>query len=115
MDPEKVIESVLAIMVERGMLVQHSFWEAKDLAYMIYTAGFDEGRKQVSHRKRVIQFNTNGDRIEVHESASSAANKIGLTKYSISKAALGKIATAGGYIWRYENDENSSRDLDAGD
>lgn len=57
-----------------------------------------------SHRN-VFQFNKNGDFIEFFECVIDASAKTGIDKTSISSCALKRkhYNSAGGYVWRYEN------------
>jgi hypothetical protein len=62
----------------------------------LYGGGFDEGRKQVAHRKKVVKMDDYGNIVATYRSAVEAANKNGVTKHMISKACLGKNSKAGG-------------------
>lgn len=65
-----------------------------------YSIGFNHGRKQSRHGKRVAQIK-DGIIIKVYESASDAGRAVNRTKHIISKAALGKIPGAANYDWKY--------------
>lgn len=65
-----------------------------------YSIGFNHGRKQYSHGKRVAQIK-DGIIIKIYESASDAGRAVNRTKHIISKAALGKLSGAANYDWKY--------------
>jgi len=52
--------------------------------------------------KRVYQFNKRDYLIGEYESVSKASTQTNIPASNISKAALGKRKTTGGYIWSYE-------------
>jgi len=66
---------------------------------MSYAIGYDEGRKQVSHRKKIIQIK-DGVEIREWESEVIAANAFGVTKHMINKAVTGKIKHFRGFEWK---------------
>jgi hypothetical protein len=59
------------------------------------------GTKDVKMCKRVCQYGKDGAYIATFRSAHQAAEAIGLSVSSISAAALGKLKTAGGFVWQY--------------
>ena len=71
-------------------------------------AEFIEKRRRVRFCKPVEQFNKQGEKIEEYFSASEAARQLGFSSTLISDAAIGKIKTAGGYIWKYKNQDTDS-------
>ena len=54
--------------------------------------------------KPVYQFDENNHLVDIHESVSRATKDTGIKH--ISCCCLGKRKTAGGYIWRYEYENN---------
>lgn len=66
--------------------------------------------KDISHPKKVIQYDLNGKELNKFNSLKEAGKYIGYSASSISKAVLNINKTAGGYIWKYE--ENIIRQLD---
>jgi len=100
---EKVVQDSL-IAIESELL---GLWYPKETVekYMnfVYTIGFNHGRKEPTHEKRVQKF-LNGNLIEEYPSVSNAANIHRVNKSTISKAALGKFSSghkAIGYEWYY--------------
>lgn len=58
----------------------------------------------ISRRKnKTIQFDMEGNRLNSFNSCKEAAEYIGTSKSSICNCCNGKIKTAKGYIWKYEN------------
>ena len=65
---------------------------------LIYGAGYDEGRKQRSHAKKVAMYK-DGVYIKSFDDVTSAANSFHIHKSSISKA-IKKGRNCKGYTWR---------------
>lgn len=57
-------------------------------------------------KKPVLQYDCNGDFIAEYESVLIAGEQCGIWKGGISTVLKGKQKTAGGYIWKYKNEEN---------
>lgn len=55
--------------------------------------------------KSVVQYVKNGDIIKVWDSAKIAQDETGIHKSSIRRCCINKQKTAGGYMWRYADDE----------
>lgn len=64
---------------------------------LAFSIGYNEGRKQTAHGKRVRQM-LNGKEIKIWESQQDAANVMKVTKGSISKA-VSKNTKCAGYMW----------------
>jgi hypothetical protein len=62
----------------------------------------------ISHPKRVLQINSEGNVINSYNSIKEASEAIGLTPSSITKVVTGKNQTAGGYKWKYENEDDDN-------
>lgn len=62
--------------------------------------------KSISHERKVIQKDLEGNIIRTHNSVTLAGQSLGLTRHAINKVCFGKNKTAGGYKWEYENDEH---------
>ena len=54
-------------------------------------------------RRAVKQFSLDGKEIAVFDKMEDAAKKTGTNYGSIANCCRGKIKTANGFIWRYEN------------
>ena len=52
--------------------------------------------------KSINQYDKEGNFIKSHKSIYSAAQELGTTQYTISRAVNGLRKTAKGYIWKYE-------------
>lgn len=62
----------------------------------------DKGRKGL----KVIQYDLNGNFIQIFDNAIIAAKNVGITyPSSINRVCSGKRKTAGGYIWKYQKNE----------
>lgn len=68
--------------------------------------------KQIDHPRQVIQLDKDENEINRFNSLIEASKEISLTPDSISKVLAGKNQTAGGYKWKYENQENEKDELD---
>lgn len=60
--------------------------------------------RDFSYEKRVTQYSIEGKKITVYPSVKEAGGKTGNDPDTISKCALHKTMTCGGYVWRYEGD-----------
>ena len=80
---------------------------AKLLVYvkMAFAAGYDKGRNLNNESEPVIQLTMNGQYIDVFNSMSQADNELDISNASIGEAAKGRRKQAGGYKWRFVNDE----------
>lgn len=56
--------------------------------------------------KQVTQYTKNGVSICVHNSIIEASVKSNVDQSSITKCCKGKLQTAGGYIWKYTDENN---------
>jgi len=61
--------------------------------------------KSISHERKVIQKDLNGNIIKIHNSITEAGISIGLTRHAVNKVCIGKNQTAKGFKWEYENVE----------
>lgn len=66
---------------------------------------------KLKHRRgkvrRIEQYSLDGEFIAIYPSQAEAARQLGISRYSISDCVRGFNRTGGGYIWRYENGEES--------
>ena len=62
--------------------------------------------KSISHERKVIQKDLEGNIIRTYNSVTLAGQSVGLTRHAINKVCFGKNKTAGGYKWEYENDKH---------
>ena len=56
-------------------------------------------------KRKVKQFSLDGKLIEIHEKMEIASKKTGTNYGSISSCCRGKIKTANGFIWEYDNSD----------
>lgn len=60
--------------------------------------------KQIGSPRKIIQYSFNGEIIASYDSISEAVRKTGINAKSIRETAKGKQNHAGGYIWKYADD-----------
>lgn len=60
-------------------------------------------------RKRVEQYDCDGNLVAVYKSMKEACEKTGVDKSLLTKVCKGKRKTAGGYQWKYEDDERDMK------
>lgn len=58
-----------------------------------------------SHYKKVIQYDKNNNLIKIWNGIKQIEEELNINDGNISQCCRGKRKTAGGYIWRYENEE----------
>lgn len=58
-------------------------------------------------RKRLMQYDLQGNYIATYDGLSEAEEKTGVIRSSISKCCIGKMHTAGGYKWKYDEEFNN--------
>ena len=51
--------------------------------------------------KSVVQFDMEGNKLRIWESATTAAKSLSICRQAIGKCCLGSYKQAGGYIWRF--------------
>lgn len=62
--------------------------------------------------RKVKQYTTNGILLETYNSIKSASEQTGIDSTDIVVCCQRKYKTAGGYIWRYEDDEFTEEELE---
>lgn len=60
---------------------------------------------KAKHLKEVIQYNTDGQFINMYYSVREASFKTKISMASIYKCVNGRHSTAGGFIWKYKNNK----------
>ena len=68
--------------------------------------------KQISHPRRVIQMDLDGNVIATFNSITEAGESIGKTRHAVNKVCIGKNKTAGGFKWKYEDEEHNYKEID---
>lgn len=58
--------------------------------------------RYVAPKKKVLQYDLNGNYIKTFSTLNKAASEIGITNYAIKRNIEGYTKNAGGYIWKYE-------------
>lgn len=95
MKQEKFIEGMWKWIVDDGLVDPILKEEFITKLNMTWVGGFDYGRKQIAHGKKVAKMDQFGKVLAIYDSAQEAANKNGVSKHMISNACLGKNITAG--------------------
>ena len=67
---------------------------------------YKNGLEKPGSQKRVKQFDLKGNYIQTFEYITEAERKLKINASSISSVCKGKRKTAGGYIWKYADDNN---------
>ena len=80
--------------------------KVENLEWVTQKENCNAHNKLISHERKVIQKDLEGNFIKVHNSVTEAGTSIGLTRHSINKVCLGINKTAGGFKWEYENNEH---------
>ena len=79
----------------------HETW--KELTKDIEFPPLQKHRSGYNHEK-VTQYDLNGSIVGVYVNNIVAYENTGISYAAISQVCLGKVRTAGGYIWRYDDD-----------
>lgn len=56
---------------------------------------------RVAHEKKIAQYTKDDELIKIWESATQAANALGLTSSAINSCLRNRAKTAGGFVWKY--------------
>lgn len=67
---------------------------------------YRNGLEKPRFQKKVNQYDLDGNYIQTFEYIIEVTRKIGIDNSSISEVCKGKRKTAGGYIWKYVDDNN---------
>jgi hypothetical protein len=69
--------------------------------------------KKISHERKVIQKDIDGNIIKIHVSVTEAAKSIELSRSAVTKACNGRNKSAGKFLWEYEDKKyNYNTDVD---
>jgi hypothetical protein len=88
-------ESIRTVAQQKLIQLYGFVYRFKDTPYHGEHAGF-------SFEKTVTQYHLNGKKVRTYKSVKEAASNVGVDPNTISKCALGKSLTCGGFVWRYE-------------
>ena len=86
----------------------------ENLEWVSQKENVNRSTKITSHAKRVCQHDLkSGELIRTFDSVKEAATSIDTVPSNISRVLKGKNKSAGGYFWKYENEqENATVDVD---
>jgi hypothetical protein len=85
-------------------VVQQKLKQLNGYVYRFKGTPYTGEYKDFSYEKKVTQYSLQGKKIKVYPSVKEAAHKTGNDSDTISKCALHKTMTCGGYVWRYDGD-----------
>lgn len=80
--------------------------KAENLEWVTQKDNCNAHTKKISHERKVIQKDLEGNVIKIYNSVTLAGESIGLSRHAINKVCVGKNITAGGFKWEYENAEH---------
>jgi hypothetical protein len=102
MTQEESIKSIIEEMKKQRPMSKDLVIFVEYYLQLIWTSGFDEGRKQLSHRKPIVQ-KKDGQIIQPWESVNLAARAVGVAPTSISQVLNKKYGhkTCAGFEWEY--------------
>ena len=70
--------------------------------------------KEISHARKVVQMDLDFNKLAIHDSVTKAGESQALSRYAISKACLGVNDTAGGFRWKYLDNNHEYEAADEG-
>jgi hypothetical protein len=107
MDQYRAVSKVLRDLIQFGLIKEDDRGQARLHLDRLYTAGYDEGRKEihVNHTKKVIRCDKNGEELETYNTVIDAARKIKCGASGIYSAISRKTMTKNGYRWKYKEEE----------
>ena len=71
------------------------------------TPAYNSEYSKHSHQKRIAAYSVDGEKLAVFESATIAANFLGVVKGAVSSALTGRNQTCRGFILKYETGDAS--------
>jgi hypothetical protein len=77
----------------------------KNLEWVTQKENIQKQSKDIRHKKRVIQMDSDGNIIKTFDTINDAAKEVGVDRTTVSKVIVGVNQTAGGFRWMYEEDE----------
>jgi hypothetical protein len=80
--------------------------KVENLEWVTQKENCNSHTKPISHERKVIQKDLEGNVIKIHNSVTEAGISIGLSRHAVNKVCIGKNQTAGGFKWEYENQEH---------
>ena len=73
--------------------------------------GFIQKKIDASHKKRVSQYTLDGEYLKTYSSFHEIERELGVKCYNIHSCCNRKQKTAYGYLWRYEEDTDTSYEI----
>ena len=102
---------------EKKKFVTHINGDIKDnrienLEWVTKKESTDKHDKDISHPRKVIQKDLQGNIIKKYETVTEAGTAMGVTRHAISKACLGINKTCNNYKWEFEDDQHNHEVVD---
>jgi hypothetical protein len=110
MEQKNVASKLLLQLIDDNVIVGEAQERVWTYLMYAYAAGYDEGTTARSNKKAIMQLSLDNTPIQIFESAADASRKTNIQHSDISKCAIGKNHTAGGYKWKYlKGNDNESK------
>ena len=101
MKQDKTSKLIIRDLVKNNLVSPENADDVFPFIQQAYGAGYDLGKKLRVTGKEIVQLSLDGKKIEVHETALSAARKVGSHPDNIRQAARGVQHTCKGFKWKY--------------
>ena len=75
-----------------------------NLEWMSHKENCRYGTKKEKVSKKILQFTKDGKFVKEYPSAIEASRQTRISNQSIGQCCLGKIHSAGGFVWRYKEE-----------
>ena len=85
-------------------VVQKKLKQLNGFVYRFKSTPYKGEYKDFSYEKKVTQYQIDGKKVKIYPSVKEAGAITGNDPDTISKCALHKTLSCGGYVWRYEGD-----------
>lgn len=82
----------------------HDAWNSRADSYQNKSHGKPPRNMENKYKKEVLQYDTEGNLVAVHESIAACAEALGVTKMPVSDTCNGKAKTCKGYVLRFKDD-----------
>jgi hypothetical protein len=85
-------------------VVQNKLRQLNGYVYRFKGTPYKGEYRDFSYEKKVTQYQIDGKKVKIYPSVKEAGTITGIDPDTISKCALHKTLSCGGYVWRYEGD-----------
>lgn len=107
MDLDSIVNRVVRDMKMAGLISDDYTEDVKIYIRAAYTAGWEERSSELTahNKKKVYQFNSEGQQIGEYDSIAEASKKTKLGIAGLYSAVLRGTLTKKGHYWQYAEDE----------